>query len=438
MSTPPPPPHSPRQNRILAALPQDVYARLAGDLEYVELAPAEIVHETGENREFAYFPTTSILALIVTTRSGASTALAMTGRDGIIGIPLVLGGDSMTHAVVVQCAGGAYRIRGSLLHWELEQHGGLQLLCLRYTQALMAQMAQSIVCNRHHTIAQQLRRWLLLSLDLRSDNQLDVTHELIARMLGVRREGITEAAGHLQGEGLIHYHRGHVTVLDRAGLEAGACECYGVVRKEYERLFGMDRIHPPRHRDRLNPATLRRRAEARLAQEAQEAQRAERSNWETERLLHELEVHQIELEMQLEELHHAYDESDALRKEYADVYDFAPVGYLTLNTEGVITSINLAGAILLGIKHSQQGRHRLVSSIKPEFLAVFERFQHQVLEGRSKAKCQLVLQTTPQRAEVAVRLEGVTNEAGTESRLVMMELIPANGSNTDPDPKERE
>lgn len=428
-----PPQHSPRQNRILAALPQDVYARLAGDLEYVELAPGEILHEAFESRDFAYFPTTSILALIVTTRNGASTGLGMTGRDGVVGIPLVLGGDSMTHAVAVQCAGGAYRVRGPLLQWELEQHGSLQLLCLRYAQALMAQMAQSIVCNRHHTIAQQLCRWLLLSLDLLPDNQLDVTHELIARMLGVRREGITEAAGHLQGSGLIHYHRGHVKVIDRAGLEAGACECYGVVRKEYERLFGLERLPTPRHRERLNPATLRRRAEARLAQEAQQAERA---NWEAERLLHELEVHQIELEMQLEELHLAYDEVDALRKEYADVYDFAPVGYLTLNAEGVITSINLAGAILLGIKHSHQGRYRLMASIKPEFLPVFERFERQVLEGRTKAKCEIVLQATPQRAEVGVRLEGVTNEAGTEARLVIMEVTAANGGNTDP--KERQ
>lgn len=409
---------------------------MESDLEFVSLVPGQILHEAHAQREFAYFPTTAILALILTTRNGASSGVAMTGRDGVVGIPLVLGDDSMAHMVAVQCAGGAYRMHAAVLRWELEQHGTMQIQCLRYTQALLAQMAQSIVCNRHHSIAQQLCRWLLLSVDQLPENRLDVTHELIGRMLGVRREGITEAAGHLQAAGLIQYHRGHVTITDRIGLEARACECYAVVRSETERLFALAHDARPAFRERPNPASLRKRAEARLKQ--LQTNLSARTHWETERLMHELEVHQIELEMQLSELNIAYDEADGLRREYADVYDFAPIAYLTLNTAGVITSINLAGAILLGIKHSEMGRHRLVALIQHDSLGVFEHFQKKVLNGKNKAKCEITLQASLQRSEVVVRIEGVTNESASESRLVIMELAnPASTGFMDKNDKDK-
>lgn len=300
-----------------------------------------------------------------------------------------------------------------------EQGGNLQRLCLGYVQALMTQMAQSVVCNRYHTVDQQLCRWLLLSLDQLFGDQLNFTQELIARMLGVRREGITEAAGNLQAAGLIHYRRGHITVTDRPGLEARVCECYGVVKAEYDRLFQMFVTLPQKHRARPNPATLRQRAENRLQQTIPVMGGSE---WDVVRLLHELQVHEIELELDNEELRQSYDEADALRAKYADIYDFAPVGYFTLDRSGVILQLNLAGAILLGIKHSQCGRHRFPAFVREDRLTIFERFQTDVMRGHSKKRCELILMATEQRAEMAVRIAAVADESGLECRMVVIEV----------------
>lgn len=230
--------HDPRQNQILAALPERDYARLVGELEHVSLAAGALLHEPGAAFEFAYFPTTAIVALILGTDRGASAELAMTGNDGLVGIQLVLGGASTRFAMTVQSGGEAWRLRAEVVDRERGQGADLQRLSLCYAQALMTQMAHNIVCNRHHLVDRQLCRWLLSSLDLLRGNQVDVTQEVIARMLGVRREAVTEAAGKLQAEGLIRYRRGHITVTDRAGLEARACDCHRAVRDEYERLFG--------------------------------------------------------------------------------------------------------------------------------------------------------------------------------------------------------
>ena len=231
--------YSPKQNRILGALAANDFARLQDDLELVHLELGQVLYESGDTLGHIYFPVTCIVSLIFTTQKGATAELAITGNDGLVGIPLVLGGDTTTHRVVVQSAGAAYRLRVETIRWELDQGGELQHLALRYTQALMTQMAQSIVCNRHHSVDQQLCRWLLLSLDRLPGNQLNMTQELIANMLGVRREAVTEAAGKLQAAGLIEYSRGHITVTDRPGLEARACECYATVKAEYDRIFLM-------------------------------------------------------------------------------------------------------------------------------------------------------------------------------------------------------
>ncbi|MBT9498651.1 MAG: Crp/Fnr family transcriptional regulator, partial [Zoogloea sp.] len=195
-------PDSPRQNRILAALSPEEYARLADDLELVSLPEGQTLFESGDSLVFVYFPTTCIFSLISTTENGSSAELAMTGNDGLVGIPLVLGGETTNYKVIVQSAGSAYRLRAEVMCWELDQGGSLRRLALCYTQALMTQMAQSVVCNRHHSVDQQLCRWLLLSLDQMSGNQLHVTQEGISNMLGVRREAVTEAAGKLQAAGL--------------------------------------------------------------------------------------------------------------------------------------------------------------------------------------------------------------------------------------------
>ena len=232
-----PSPHDPRQNHLLAALPEADYARLLHELELVPMPLGWAVYESGGKLGYVYFPTTSIVSLLYVMESGASAEIAITGNEGLVGISLFMGGESTSSRAVVQSAGNGYRMKASVLKREFALGGELQHLALRFTQALITQMAQTAVCNRHHALEQQLCRWLLLSLDRLQGNELHMTQELIANMLGVRREGVTEAAGNLQAEGLIQYSRGHITVMDRARLEQHACECYAVVKKEIDRLL---------------------------------------------------------------------------------------------------------------------------------------------------------------------------------------------------------
>ena len=229
--------HSPHQNHLLTALPSEEYQRLSPFLELVPMPLGEVLYESGNELRHVYFPTTAIISLLYVMLDGASAEIAVVGNEGVIGVALFMGGETMPNRAVVQSAGHAYRLKGQLLKQEFNRSGELQHLLLRYTQALLTQMAQTAVCNRHHSLDQQLCRWLLLSLDRLPTNEISMTQELIANMLGVRREGVTEAAGNLQKTGLITYRRGHITVLDRAGLEARACECYAVVKKEFDRLL---------------------------------------------------------------------------------------------------------------------------------------------------------------------------------------------------------
>jgi CRP-like cAMP-binding protein len=229
--------HSPNQNHLLAALPTKEFEALVKHLELVPLSLGEFLYEPGTHLEYAYFPTTAIVSLHYVMESGASAETAGVGNEGVVGISLFMGGDTTPSSAVVQTAGYAYRLDSSILMREFNRAGLLQSLLLRYTQALMTQMAQTAACNRHHSVEQQLCRWLLLTLDRLPSNELVMTQELVARMLGVRREGITEVAGKLQHAGIISYRRGHITVLDRSGLERQTCECYAVVRKELSRLL---------------------------------------------------------------------------------------------------------------------------------------------------------------------------------------------------------
>jgi len=226
-----------RQNHLLSVLPEGERARLFPNLEMVPLALGKALYESGDRLDHVYFPATAIVSLLYELENGASAEIAVVGNEGIVGIALFMGGDTMPNRAVVQSAGHCYRLKGQLLKQEFNRGGALQHLLLRYTLAMLTQMAQTAVCNRHHTVDQQLCRWLLLSLDRLASNELNMTQELIANMLGVRREGVTEAAGKLQSAGLIRHNRGHITVLDRPGLEARVCECYEVVRKEFRRLL---------------------------------------------------------------------------------------------------------------------------------------------------------------------------------------------------------
>jgi CRP-like cAMP-binding protein len=229
--------HNPRQNHLLAALPAQDFARLQAHLELVPMPLGHVLYESGSELRHVYFPTTAIVSLLYVMTDGASAEIAVVGNEGVIGVALFMGGETMPNRAVVQSAGHAYRLKGALLKQEFNRSGQMQHLLLRYTQALLTQMAQTAVCNRHHSLDQQLCRWLLLSLDRLPSDELVMTQELIANMLGVRREGVTEAAGNLQRAGLIKYQRGRIKVLDRTGLEARACECYAVVKKEFDRLL---------------------------------------------------------------------------------------------------------------------------------------------------------------------------------------------------------
>ena len=228
---------SPKENRLLAAMPDADYQALLPMLERVPMPLGQAVYESGGPQGFVYFPTSSIVSLLYVLADGATAEIAVTGNDGLVGIALFMGGETTPSRAVVQSAGYGYRLRASALKTEFSLGGNLQHLLLRYTQALITQMAQTAVCNRHHALDKQLCRWLLLSLDRLDSNELKMTQELIANMLGVRREGVTEAAGKLQAAGLIEYSRGRITVLDRPKLEAQVCECYAVVKREYDRLL---------------------------------------------------------------------------------------------------------------------------------------------------------------------------------------------------------
>jgi CRP-like cAMP-binding protein len=227
----------PSGNRLLAALPRDVWARWLPRLEPLDMMLGEVLYESGSKLDHVYFPTTAIISLLYVTESGDSTEIAVVGRDGLVGVSRFLGGGSTPSRAVVQSAGRCFRLAAHSVLEEFDQGGPTLQLLLRYTQALITQMAQTAVCNRHHSLDEQLCRWLLLSLDRLDGNELIMTQELISNMLGVRREGVTEAARKLQMAGLIHYSRGHITVRDRAGLEGRSCECYAVVKKEYDRLL---------------------------------------------------------------------------------------------------------------------------------------------------------------------------------------------------------
>ncbi len=234
---------NPTQNQLLAALTPAESKRLYPELELIPIPLGSVLYESGDRMQYVYFLIDGIVSLLYVMENGSSAEIAVIGNEGLVGIALFMGGESTTNRAVIQSAGHAYRLEADVLKREFARGGTLQYLLLRYTEALITQMAQTAVCNRHHSVEQQLCRWLLLSLDRLPSNELTMTQELIANMLGVRREGVTEAAGKLQSAGLIRYSRGHISVLDREGLELRVCECYSVVKKESDRLLA----ELPRH-----------------------------------------------------------------------------------------------------------------------------------------------------------------------------------------------
>jgi CRP-like cAMP-binding protein len=244
-----PPKQDPNQNHLLAALLDAEFDRISSHLESIPLRLGDVLCESGGKLDYVVFPTTAIISLHYLLENGGSSEIAGVGNEGMLGVSLFMGGGSTPSRAVIQTGGFGYRLPVRILMEEFNRAGPVMRLLLRYTQALLTHMSQTSVCNRHHSVEQQLCRWLLLTLDRLESNELTMTQELISNMLGVRREGVTEAAGRLQGRGHISYRRGHITVLDRAGLEQHVCECYGVVKKEFARL-----LSDVRHRQPAPPA----------------------------------------------------------------------------------------------------------------------------------------------------------------------------------------
>ena len=363
-----------RQNRILAGIPWVHYARIQEHLKPVDLSQGQVFVEAGKPLEFVYFPTSCTVSLVSHTADGDSSELAMIGREGMVGISLILGNGSVNHRAVVQCAGQAFRMPSDIFQNELAHCRELQQLSLNYVQALITQMAQSIVCVGHHSVSERLSYWLLFNQDALGRDQLMVTHETIANMLGVRRESITQALGKLQTAGLVSSGRGRIHILDRQGLTDGVCECYGLVSAETQRLFGRIGSAP----DVLAPPVENQMTEAGGA--------------------------------------------PTILQKYQDAYDFAPVGFVSLDPEGQVVQTNLAGAIMLDIQRSQCTLRPFVDFIEPSDRPLFLDFHREVLSGKCRRHCELKLCATEHRAEMVVRVDATVSEMGDECRLVMIDV----------------
>lgn len=374
---------SARQNAILAALPLADYASLADSLELVDLASGQVIDEPGLAPGAVYFPVSCSVSLVSSTQDGDMSELAITGQEGLVGIGAVLGMPATNHRAMVLCAGQAYRMSGAQLDMALTRSQALRRLLLRYVQALMGQMAQSIVCSRHHSVLQRLSFWLLFNRDRSAREQLKVTHETIAHMLGVRRESITQAAGVLQTAGGIRTSRGKIVIEDALGLGRHACECYAMVKADYERL--------------QQPLPD---AQSVLAAHATDAEHPLGLPQGTDAALRSLPGD----------------------RKYADIYDFAPVGLLSVDPQGRILEVNMAGAILLGIQRSRSCSHVFTEFLSEEDQDTFLAFHEEVMSGKCRRHCELALQPTAQRPAVVVRIDATVDEDGLENRMVMSDI----------------
>lgn len=362
---------SARHNRILAGIPMTHYARMAEHLKPVDLVCGDVICEAGESMDFVYFPTTCTSSLVSHTQEGDSSELAMIGRGGMVGVPLVLGAKTMNHRVVVQCAGQAYRMPAHVFVNELSQCSELQQMALCYVQTLITQMSQSIVCIGHHSVSERVCYWLLFNSDALRSEQLKVTHEMIANLLGVRRESVTQALGKLQAAGWVGSGRGRISILNRDGLIGSVCECFTLVTQETQRLFDCASGLPSNL-----PAALPTQA--------------------------------FSGGMQLQK--------------YQDAYDFAPVGFVSVDADAHVIQTNLAGAILLGIQRSQPQAHDFLNFLVPLDRATFTAFHQEVLSGKCRRHCEVRLQGGERRGELIVRIDATLDEEGRECQLVLVDV----------------
>ena len=365
---------SPRQNSWLAGLPLREYERLFEHLKPIELALGQVLCEAGEPLDFVYFPSTCCVSLMSHTQEGHSSELAMVGRHGLVGVACVLGSGSVNHRMVVQTAGQAFRMPAAVFQAELMASRPMQRWALGHVQALLTQMAQSIVCIGHHSVSERVRYWLLTNQEALNTHFLKVTHESMANSLGVRRESVTQALGRLQAQGLVCSGRGKITVLDRDGLRNGVCECFGLVstetRRQLDRMTRLSELQEPAvdntgefNGQALNPL-----------------------------------------------------------QQYQDAYDFAPVGFVSLDGQARVIQSNLAGAIMLGIQRSLVSLSPMAGFIQLADQALFSAFHQEVLSGKCRRYCVVHFSATANRAEMVVRMDATLNESGDECRLVMTDV----------------
>jgi len=370
-----------RANRILGALPMSDFLTVAPHLEPIELQTGDILQSAGSLCTHAYFPVDAAITLVAATRDGEMSELALIGREGVVGLPALLGASTNALQSVVLRPGRSYRLPAAIFVQLLQNSAMMQALAMRYVQNIMRQMAQGVVCSLHHSVLQRLSSWLLYHHTVTDSDQVRATHETIAHMLGVRRESVTQAAGLLQKAGCLSTSRGRITLHDPQGLRAHVCECFSLVEDDHRQLW-----HEPQGQNTCGSVPGGwTGAERPLAQP------------------------------------YAVDGGGADAR-YADIYDFAPVGLLSVDSQGQLIEANMSAAILLGISRSQCREYRFVDFLQSPSRDVFDKFHQEVLSGKCRRHCELGIQPGSHRAAAVVRLEAVVDESGEESRMVMIDV----------------
>ncbi len=374
---------SARANRILGALPLTDYMPLASQFEPVQLQAGQVIEAAGASHGHVHFPVSCAVTLVSATRDGEMSELALIGREGLVGMSAVLGGGGTALQSVVLRPGLAYRLPSAVFGGALQRSTALQSMALRYVQSLMLQMAQGVVCSLHHSVLQRLSTWLLVHQTVTASNQVQATHETIAHMLGVRRESITQAAGQLQQAGCITTRRGRISIDDAPALRGQVCECFDQIEQDHQQLWQMPLRDGVQAGDGL-------------------------SCWTAADTLDAADVHETPVAQP--------------QGRYADIYDFAPVGLLSVDSQGRLIEANMAAAIQLGIPRSQCRQYRFVDFLQAESRETFEQFHREVLSGKCRRHCELGLLPAGRSPAAVVRLDATVDENGEENRMVMVDI----------------
>ncbi len=380
---------SARANRLLGALPMADYLVLAPHLEPVQVQAAQVMEGAGASCAYAHFPVDCAVTLVSATRDGEMSELALIGREGMVGLPALLGTPTRALQSVVLRPGLAYRLPAPVFAQAMQQSAALQSMAMRYVQNLMLQMAQGVVCSLHHSVLQRLSTWLLYHHKVTASEQVKATHETIAQMLGVRRESITQAAGQLQQSGCLSTSRGRITINDPQALGHHVCECYGMMEREHQQLWQMP--------------------------QAVEPVQTNAKDWR-------IETGSAEESPSDGHLNGGDRANGHVHARYADIYDFAPVGLLSLDSQGRLIETNMAAAIQLGISRSQSQQYRFVDFLRPESRQDFERFHREVLSGKCRRHCEVGLMAGAHTPAAVVRLDATVDERGEENRMVMVDV----------------